>query len=254
VTATISFTESDLFAALRGWLLQVVPAGHEVIRAQVNRVPEPKTPDFIVMTQVLRTRLSTNIDETFDVILTGKIEGSILTVSDLISGEIKIGASIDGLGVLPGTYISGAGNSAGTFAVSPAQTLIVDPYSTDFSDDFRGAAVLMYAGVKTAIAPTQFDIQLDIHGPASAQTAAIVSTLFRDEYATQYFDDNGIDAHPLYTSEPRQMPFINAEAQYEERWTLDVSLQVNQVVQVPQQFADKLAADLISVDAVYPPL
>ena len=238
MTATISFTEADLFTALRGLLLQIVPAGTEVIRAQVNRVPPPRPSNYIVMTQVLRTRLSMNIDEVFDVIFTGSITDGVLTVTDIASWDIRVGAEVAGAGVVLGTTITGP-LSETTYSISPAQTV---PSST------------LYAGYKTAIAATQFDIQLDIHGPASAQTAAIIATLFRDEYATQYFENSGIDAHPLYTSEPRQMPFINGEAQYEERWSLDLSFHVNQVVQVPQQFADQLDADFISVDAVFPPL
>jgi hypothetical protein len=57
----------------------------------------------------------------------------------------------------------------------------------------------------------------------------------------------------LYAGDPRQVPFINGEAQWEERWTLDVALQANQTVQVSQQFADEVDAGLINVDATYPP-
>jgi hypothetical protein len=49
------------------------------------------------------------------------------------------------------------------------------------------------------------------------------------------------------------MPFTNAENQSEWRWVLDAELQVNQVISVPQQYADAVTPTLISVDAVYPP-
>lgn len=178
--ATLSFTETDVFETLRGLLLTMVPAGVEIIRAQVNRVAEPKGTDFIVMTQVLRTRLSTN----------------------------------------------------------------VDTYSDGFPND---------PSVKNALQSTRLDIQIDVHGPASADNTQIISTLFRDDFSTDYFDRSGIDAQALYASDPQQVPFLNGEEQWESRWTMDLSIQINQVVQVGQEFADKLVAGLIDVDVVFPP-
>jgi hypothetical protein len=49
-------------AALRAFLLSVLPVGWEVIRAQDNRVPAPIGPNYVVMTPTLRERLATNID------------------------------------------------------------------------------------------------------------------------------------------------------------------------------------------------
>ena len=46
---------------------------------------------------------------------------------------------------------------------------------------------------------------------------------------------------------------MNAEQQFENRWTIDVVMQANQVVTVPQQFASALNVELIEVDATYPP-
>lgn len=51
---------SDTIAALRAFLLAVLPTGVEVIRAQDNRVPQPLAADFVVMTIIGRARLATN--------------------------------------------------------------------------------------------------------------------------------------------------------------------------------------------------
>lgn len=51
---------SDTIAALRAFLLSVLPAGVEVVRAQDNRVPQPLAADFVVMTIIGRGRLATN--------------------------------------------------------------------------------------------------------------------------------------------------------------------------------------------------
>ena len=46
---------------------------------------------------------------------------------------------------------------------------------------------------------------------------------------------------------------INDQQQYEWRWVVEAMLQANQVVSVPQQFADQVTVEIISVDASYPP-
>lgn len=64
MTATLSLTETQVLTALRAFLVDVLPVGVEVVRGQDNRVSEPVSPDFVVMTPGARVRLSTNI-ETF---------------------------------------------------------------------------------------------------------------------------------------------------------------------------------------------
>ncbi|TIU88226.1 MAG: hypothetical protein E5W06_02920, partial [Mesorhizobium sp.] len=54
-------SQSGIQTVLRGFLLQYLPAGVEVISAQDNRVPEPAG-DFVTMTVSRRGRLSTNVD------------------------------------------------------------------------------------------------------------------------------------------------------------------------------------------------
>jgi len=233
VPAVLAYTESDALAALRGLIMSVVPV--EVIRAQVNRVPEPSTPDFVLMTIISRTRLATNIDFVQDAVISGSIVGADLTY---VAGRdvLRAGTVLSGPGVTPGTVVvSVASSTAAT--VAPAQT----------------ASGTFYAGYKTALAPTQLDVQLDVHGPASGDNAQALATLLRDEYATAWFDASDLDLQALYASDPRQVPFVNAESQWEERWVVTASLQANITVQVPQEFADQLHADLISVEATYLP-
>lgn len=52
---------SETIAALRAFLLSVLPVGVEVVLGQDNRVPEPVGADFVVMTIVGRGRLATNV-------------------------------------------------------------------------------------------------------------------------------------------------------------------------------------------------
>lgn len=60
MTASISFTEAQVRAALRALLLDVLPGTIEVVKGQDNRVGVPKTSDFVTLTLQSRERLSTN--------------------------------------------------------------------------------------------------------------------------------------------------------------------------------------------------
>lgn len=62
MSTTVDITDSIALATLRAFLLSILPAGVEVVRAQVNRVPEPAGADFVLMTPMGRVRLATNVD------------------------------------------------------------------------------------------------------------------------------------------------------------------------------------------------
>lgn len=58
---TIDKTESQALQALGTFLVAVLPTGTEVVTAQVNRVPAPSVPNYVVMTPITRVRLATNL-------------------------------------------------------------------------------------------------------------------------------------------------------------------------------------------------
>lgn len=174
MTATVSFTESDVRAALRLLLLGLVPAGVEVVKAQDNRVATPSATTFVTINANGRTRLSTNVVSYFDPAVSG---------------------------------------GTGT-------------------------------GERRLLAPTQLDFDLDVYGPLSDTVAQLVTTTLRDAYACDFFRARGLDAAPLYTSEPMQLPFIDESKQYEDHWHVTVTLQANFVVAVPQDFADEFVVQL----------
>lgn len=107
--------------------------------------------------------------------------------------------------------------------------------------------------VKMSLQPTRLDVQLDVHGPNSFANVQTISTLFRDEYSTSYFDAGTAAIQALYASDPRQLRFDNAENQSENRWMIDLSLQINPVVTVPQRFSETVTPTTINVEQVYPP-
>lgn len=62
MAASVNFTEDALFTCLRKFIISLLPATVPVIKAQVNRVPTPKSEDFVIINLVGRERLATNID------------------------------------------------------------------------------------------------------------------------------------------------------------------------------------------------
>jgi hypothetical protein len=165
---TPTVTQSQVQAALRSFLLTVLPLGWEVVQGQDNRVPEPQDRDFVIMTVISRRRLETN-------------------------GYVYYPP--------PGTQV-----------VSGAEA-VTQAFEVTFQLDFHSANV----------------------GDSSDAVLA-VSTLFRDDIAYQAFAASGLSISPLYADDPKQVPFINAEQQYETRWVLDTVLQVNAGVVWAQDF------------------
>lgn len=241
MSVSLSITEVQTLTALRTFLLSVLPSGVEVIRGQDNRVPEPQGANFVEMTPVLRSRLGTNVDTFQDCAFTASISGSTMTVTAMNLGAISIGATVFGAGVAANTTITALGTGAGgvgTYTVSPSQTI---------------SSETMACGSKNMLQPTQVTVQLDIHGPASGDYAAIITTSFRDDFACQSFLSSGFDVQPLYANDGRQIPFLNGEQQIEERYVVDAVMHCNPVIAVPQQFASALSIGLKPIDTFFHP-
>ena len=105
-------------------------------------------------------------------------------------------------------------------------------------------------GSATSMQPIKMTIQLDVHGPLSGDNAQIVSTLLRDTYGVDQFATSGFDVVPLYATDPKQLPFINGEEQVETRYVVDVALQCNPVVTVPQQYGNTVSIAVQSPPAI----
>lgn len=238
-------TQSDTLVVLGNFLAAILPSGVEIILGQPNRVPEPKALNFVVMTPIRRPRLSTNVDTPSDTLVVGSIAGATLTVTDVVMGALAADRTLFGTGIAAGTRItalaSGTGGT-GTYAVSPTQNAISQRIA---------------AGTMSIVQATMWVVQLDVHGDGattnSADNAQVISTMMRDAYAFEFFRDAGGLAWPLYAEDPRQIPFTNAENQYEDRWIVEVALQTNPAMVLPQQFADTVAIDTVSVEATFPP-
>lgn len=241
-TAALDITDKNVLTALRSYLLSVMPSTVEVIAAQDNLVPEPASSDFIVMTPILRERLATNTDGLQDVACTGSLSGTTLTVTHMIQGALAIGQLLHGVGIADGTAITakltGTGG-VGTYTVSKSQTV---------------ASTTIQLGRVAMFSPMRYAIQLDVHGPSSADHAQVIATTFRDPWSTEYFKYAKAGVIPLYAIDPRQIPFINAENQIETRWIVEISLQINPTVELFQDFMDQVVIPLAEIDSTYPPI
>jgi hypothetical protein len=237
----LSVTQSNIQTALISFLASAMPSGMEIVEGQDNRVPEPVGQDFIVFTIMRRDRLSTNVDAFADCAFTASISGNIMDVTAVQIGTVAAGNLVFGSGIAVGTRVSGTltgTGGIGTYLVSVSQTI---------------GSEQMAAGSFTALQAVNAMIQIDVHGPNSSDNAQIITTLFRDDYAYQIMRQSGFDVAPLHADDPKQIPFINAEQQYEYRWVIEAHMQANQIVLgIPQQFFDVVDLNVESVTVEFP--
>ncbi|MGV3346412.1 LIC_12616 family protein [Enterobacteriaceae bacterium LUAb1] len=87
----------------------------------------------------------------------------------------------------------------------------------------------------------QADIQIDIYGEKAGDRAIAIETLIRTGHAYRAIKAVDERIAPLYSTDAIQTPMINAENQWEERYTITLSLQVHITVDVPQDYFDKVS-------------
>lgn len=109
------------------------------------------------------------------------------------------------------------------------------------------------SGDRIATESLEAVIQVDVFGPNAADNAQIVQGLWRDRNAVTFFTDASFAGAPLYASDPRQLSFVNGQENYENRWSIDLHMQVNATITTTQDFATALDVNLVEVDAKYPP-
>ena len=172
MTATVAPLQSDVFTALRGFILGLIAC--EVIQGLGNGVSMPAGP-FIALTELFHNRLSTNT------------------------------------------------------------SVYADPTPT--------------TGTVTKTQALQATFQIDCYGPQSSDWANILTTLLRDEYGCNALAPN---VQPLNADDPKMMPLIDGEQNYEQRWTITALFQVNPAITLPMQFADQVQVGLVGVNETYP--
>jgi hypothetical protein len=90
-------------------------------------------------------------------------------------------------------------------------------------------------------------VQIDCYGPSSQDWAVVLTTLFRDPYAVTAL---GANVTPLHADDPKQIPIVDGEENFEQRWLITAYLQYNPVVTIPMQFFDGVVVGLIDVETI----
>lgn len=103
------------------------------------------------------------------------------------------------------------------------------------------------------LAPAQMMVQVDIFGEQAFNVASIIEATWRSTWGCETLAGLNSLMQPLYADEPRQLAFIDSNQQYEDRWSVDLNLQINQSISIPQEFSDTLTVELIEIDSTYPP-
>jgi len=245
---SITPTETQVRAALKGFLVSVLPPGVEVLLGQQNRIPEPQATAYAVIWPLRHRRLATNLHSFQDCFFEGTIAVNTMTVGTVHGLPLAVGRQVFGPGVTPGTVITGG--SGNVWTVAPAQTV---------------ADGILSAGAATFVMQTHLTYQIDSHGappapnnpvagPDATDMARTISTMFRDAYATELFAATGFPIAPISVDEGQEVPWTNAEEQYEFRWVQEARLQCNfSVSGVPAEFATSADFSSVNVDVMFPP-
>jgi hypothetical protein len=235
MVALVNLGDTEVLTVARAVLLALLPDGVEVIRAYANRVPEPIGPDFVVLSPLRRERLSTNRDIDLDLKVIGSIAGETMTVPT--GPALAPGYGLYGPGVVRGSVITAAGPDAHTYTVAPPQT--------------APAGSTLYVGRHLMSQPIDYVFQADVFGPASSRNVEAIATIWRDDAGCQAVQVAAAafgEMQPLFADDPHMAAFQSAESAWEDRWIVDLHLQINTVVTVGQQFADTLAITMLPVD------
>jgi len=219
-------TLDTIYTALYDFMVQVLPDGIEIVRGAQNRVAEPGDDNFVVMTLIYQDRLATNRETDQDCVFTASITSDTMVVTEVDHGTINVGAVIFAPGVTTSTIVKSS-NGGVEYTVSPSQTV---------------TSRKMAAGQLKITQPVRFHFQLDIHGTSSADNAVTLSTALRSQYAVDSFPSA---ITPLWSDDPKYLPFINDQQQYEFRWIVEAHFQADPSLFVPQQYADAVTTTLI---------
>ena len=129
---TISSGGSQLIAVCGEYVYAVAYNYQTSIIGQLNTTTGPVSiTDNGVYVYIVdgANRYSWLIDTPDTTIFTGSISGTTLNISNLVAGTVSIGSQVFGLGVLPGTIITGG--SGFSWTVNNSQNIVSETFNTD---------------------------------------------------------------------------------------------------------------------------
>ena len=98
--------------------------------------------------------------------------------------------------------------------------------------------------------PIKYEVGIDFLGPLSQSWSMQFQALFRDEYATDLMPAN---IQPLFADDPIQIPLVNAESQYEQRWRVRAAMHYAPTITTTQQSATVIGIGINPIDQTFHP-
>lgn len=96
----------------------------------------------------------------------------------------------------------------------------------------------------------QVKVQVQVFGDVSMDNANVITTLLRSSYACAFFNSGSTGIAPLNCDDAQQIPFIDGESQYEDRWIMDAMFEMSVSVVTALQFADSVVIEAELVEAL----
>ena len=124
-------------------------------------------------------------------------------------------------------------------------------------------------GVDTMTALILIDVQVDFYADNASANAQALEIASRSYIGTDYFKGEGVDVRVVSAQNPRNLTGIDASNQYEERWSVTISTEVNSSITANLPWFEDVyfrrqtgttpsgepiySDGIINVDAEYPP-
>lgn len=109
-------------------------------------------------------------------------------------------------------------------------------------------------GVDTMTALILVDVQVDFYADSASQNAQALEIASRSYIGTDYFKGEGVDVRVCTAQSPRNLTGIDASNQYEERWSVTITAEINAgITQNLPWFEDFTFQAIKNVDVYFPP-
>ena len=109
-------------------------------------------------------------------------------------------------------------------------------------------------GVDSMTALVLVDVQVDFYAEGAAQNAQMLEIASRSYMGTNYFKAAGVDVRACTADNPRNLTGIDASNQYEERWTVTITTEINCGITNDLPWFEDFTFDGIkNVDVWFPP-
>ena len=109
-------------------------------------------------------------------------------------------------------------------------------------------------GVDTITALILIDVQVDFYADNASANAQALEIASRSYIGTDYFKGEGVDVRVVTAQSPRNLTGIDASNQYEERWSVTITTEINSAyTELLPWFEDVTFNAFKNVDVYFPP-